>query len=499
MAGIGFELKNLFTGRGALATLRAYGYTAAVCAGPMLLGALLLLGIRFLSIAFGTVRQAQDLLVAMITYSIVGSLVLSNTLSMLTTRFVADMLYEEKPQFVLPSLYGSLALLLAAGGVGYDIFLRFSGISSWLQALNLVLFLELVTVWTQMSYMTAVKGYRSILATFAAGVAAALLYGYAALKWLRIDTVTALMSAVILGYGLIAAGFFLLLHRRFPQGEGSAWKFLAWFDRCPHLAFIGLFLTAGLFVHLVITWFGPAGIRAGGLFFEAPSYDIPAFAAFLLLVVSTVNFTVSAEVNFYPLYREYIDLFNGGGALSDIQLAEDEMLLVLRQEIGYLAYRQFVAAVLFIIVGTPLIAGGNLGFTETMLGTFRILCIGYGLYGIANSVVLLQLYFADNAGAFWSSLAFAASSTVGTLVLLNAEQVYCGFGFLAACAVLYVAAWIRLWRYTSKLQHRTLSTQPVYPKESDGIFTRLSMLLEERHEAYESRRRSRLTQERGRI
>ena len=38
MAGIGFELKRLFAGKGMLAAVRAYSYAAVTCAGPMILG-----------------------------------------------------------------------------------------------------------------------------------------------------------------------------------------------------------------------------------------------------------------------------------------------------------------------------------------------------------------------------------------------------------------------------------------------------------------------------
>lgn len=49
MAGIGFELKKMFAKKGLLSVLRAYGYAGIVCVGPMLLGIILLLGIRILS------------------------------------------------------------------------------------------------------------------------------------------------------------------------------------------------------------------------------------------------------------------------------------------------------------------------------------------------------------------------------------------------------------------------------------------------------------------
>ena len=42
MAGIGFELKKLFSRRGLFASFRAYGYAGIICTGPMLLGIVLL-------------------------------------------------------------------------------------------------------------------------------------------------------------------------------------------------------------------------------------------------------------------------------------------------------------------------------------------------------------------------------------------------------------------------------------------------------------------------
>ena len=47
---------------------------------------------------------------------------------MVVTRFIADMLYEEKNEAVLSSFWGSTGLMLIAGGILYGIFLIFSGV-----------------------------------------------------------------------------------------------------------------------------------------------------------------------------------------------------------------------------------------------------------------------------------------------------------------------------------------------------------------------------------
>lgn len=87
MAGIGFELKKLFHRRGLMAMLRAYGYAGVICAGPMLLGVLLQFGVLIVSSWWQVGRPDSDLLVCMITYTLLSSLVLTSFLSMPVTRF----------------------------------------------------------------------------------------------------------------------------------------------------------------------------------------------------------------------------------------------------------------------------------------------------------------------------------------------------------------------------------------------------------------------------
>lgn len=65
MAGIGFELKKLFKKSGLAATARAYGYAGIICAGPMILGIVLLLGIMFLCNQTGGTRFERELLICM--------------------------------------------------------------------------------------------------------------------------------------------------------------------------------------------------------------------------------------------------------------------------------------------------------------------------------------------------------------------------------------------------------------------------------------------------
>ena len=40
-----------------------------------------------------------------------------------------------------------------------------------------------------------------------------------------------------------------------------------------------------------------------------------------------------------------------------------------------------------------------LGFNDLMHGYFRTLCVGYGLYAVGNTILMILLYFTDYGGA----------------------------------------------------------------------------------------------------
>ena len=127
MAGIGFSLRKLFGRKGMFSLAKAYGYAGLICAGPMLLGVCLLLGVSVLASKGGLSDHDKELLNCMITYSLLASLTVTSVLNMLVTRFVSDMLYEGKTKRIMPSFYGSISVMLVGGGILYGLSCCFPG------------------------------------------------------------------------------------------------------------------------------------------------------------------------------------------------------------------------------------------------------------------------------------------------------------------------------------------------------------------------------------
>jgi uncharacterized membrane protein len=477
MAGIGFELKKLFSKKGILLKARASIYASLVVAGPMIMGVLLLLGAKLISRLGGSTLHQQDLIVIIITYSLLFSLLLTSPLLYVLARYVADMLYVNEYHRILPSMYGAISLLLAIGSVMWLIFLYFSHVNIVYSIFSFILFCEGIVVWVQISYISAVKEYRNILIGFIIGLFVGLLIGLL-FTLLKYDVVASLLFGACVSYGVVIISFVIVLHEFFPMGSGSPLKFLQWIDDYPQLPFIGFFSTLALFTHIILMWSSPLGVKVEGLFYQAPAHDIPALVAFLTSLVTTVNFVTSVEVNFYLTYSRYFSLLNGDGSLSNVERAYEEMLTVLKQELFQLAIQQVLVTLFAVVFIGEILVYLGLGFTSNMIGLFRVLCVGYGLYAIGNSLVLFLLYFASNTDALWAAATLLFLNAIGTWYTITLPEVYYGFGFVVASTAFYLVALERLYAYTARLDYHIFTKQPVFFVQKKGLFTRLVQKLE---------------------
>lgn len=261
--------------KGILNSLKAYGYATVICSGPMLLGVLLLLGIMFLCSRAGVETQTRELLICMITYTLLASIIVTSFFTMAITRFTADMLYEEKKSAVLPSFWGSSALMMTFGSVLWGIFLAFSGANLMCAILMFIFFNEMIIVWNAMGYLTAIKDYRGIFLSYLVSIIVIFVLGFVLTLIFKSHIIEMLLLSVTVGYGVMVIWNLTLLHRYFPKSDVGAFVFLEWIDEYLYLALSGLFVNVGMFSHLVIMWFSKVGVRVHGLFYGAPEHDVP--------------------------------------------------------------------------------------------------------------------------------------------------------------------------------------------------------------------------------
>ena len=376
-----------------------------------------------------------------------------------------------------------------------SIFLHFSGVSLANQLLCLWFSLILIVVWTEIVYLTAIKDYQAIVIAFTISLMSGFLLAliFVILGWVSI---VSLMLCVILAYGILMVWYLKLLLEYFPYSSGSCFSFLRWMDKYRSLALTGGFVNLGLFAHLVIMYFGPLAVQVEGLFYGAPTHDVPALFAFFSILITTINFVTSVEVRFYPKYRNYYSLFNDAGSIKDITQAESEMLTVLKDELTYNGHKQLICTILFVVFGSYLLNILNMGFTDRSIGIYRFLCAGYGIYAIANSIMLILLYFEDYFGAMLGTFVFAfVAITLTILQNLYGNTIFFGLGFLIGAACFYLIVWIRLEWYTKRLAYFLLCRQAIVAHEEKGFFASLCDRLDGRYERWAKQEEERIEQE----
>jgi uncharacterized membrane protein len=227
-------------------------------------------------------------------------------------------------------------------------------------------------------------------------------------------------------------------------------------------------------------WFSAVGVRVHGLFYGAPFHDVPALLAFMTTLITTVNFVVSVEVNFYPKYRDHYSLYNDKGTINDILRAEKDMHSTLSTEIFYTALKQLLFTALCIAAGGHLLDVLPLGFNEVMRGYFRTLCVAYGLYAIGNMLMMILMYFTDYVGTLITTAIFAGTTILFTVITLWFPSVYYGFGFLLSSMIFVLAGAFRLNYFTKKLPYYILASQPLVQEDRSGVFEKLGVLLDKK-------------------
>ena len=118
-----------------------------------------------------------------------------------------------------------------------------------------------------------------------------------------------------------------------------------------------------------------------------------------------------------------------------------------------------------------------LGMTDLGKGIFRTLCVGYGLYAIANAMMLILLYFEDYVGTLTATAAFAVVANAVTIwQAVYGDTAYYGLGFMAGAIVYFSIVLVRLEWATRRLPYLLLGRQAAYVP-AGGVFSGFEKIL----------------------
>lgn len=458
MAGIGFELRRLFREQGLINNVRAYAYSSLATVGPMILCMVLIFALQRMMTAYDSGYADWELYIATVSYCFIFSIVLTSGMSIVITRYVADMLFEKKYDRLMSSFYGSLIVMLPIGSIAAVWFL--SGVTAELdyKVAAYFFFMELIVIWLQGVYLSALKDYIRIARGFIFGGICALLGGWLLFQFTELQGTTAALFGLDIGFFVIAVLSFYHFEQKFPKGGSEYYfDFLKYFRKYGSLFFAGCFVYSGVYLHNFVYWWGPQGSEVADRFRVMPFYDLPVFYAFLSVMPTLVTFVVSVETSFYEKFRLYYLQILNGGTLADIAAAKKKMQKTLVREISFLMEIQLLFTVLAVALGIKFLP--KIGFTMAQLDLFNILALGYFLFIVMFVLIHILMYFDDRKGVLWIGALFVALNLVCSYLMMH--WTYDGLGMFIASFIALGVTIGRVLYVLRNIDYYTFCSQPV--------------------------------------
>lgn len=464
MAGVGFELNKLFAKNSKFSRIGACFWSSLSCCGSMILSFILLFLINIILNKYNITSINSNVFTTYITNIVLFSMLIYSVFSHVIARYISDLIYENKLDKIMPSFYGIVFVILLVSNIVFVPILIFSKLSFiWIILLSMLLS-TLICTWVVVGYVTILKYYKKICLAFVYGFLfeICLIILFFLLDMLSYEI---LFISMIIGYGGIFCKLYLILYKYLKSNDTSTFEILKYFNKYGDLAFSGFFITAGTLLPFYIFWFSDIGIEVSFFFRSAPFYDLPAIIAYLTTIFTTIYFVAVLEPNFYPYYKKYFNLLNQNGSYQKIKETKEKMIEVLRHQLHQLITVQGIITLLATIVLSKFIYLLNIGMSQSMLGVYRLLCIGYCLLAIGNSLVLIIIYFADYKSSLRISFVFFIVTILISFISSFLPYYFYGIGIIIGSLVMCLLAIKYLEDLLNNLEYFVLSKKGLYVKK----------------------------------
>lgn len=437
MAGIGFELKKLFKKRSILSNFAGMIYSTFATIGHMLLIIIVLFVINLVMKMKGFPYNDKEVFSAIVLYSFIFSLLFSSGIAMVISRYIADKMFKEQFEDILPCMYGTIALNVLFSGIIGVIFYSFSPLSLITNIAGFLLFMQLGVIFILMVFVSAIKEYKFISYSFLVGssVIIALVIICANVKSLW--NVPFLLISMDIGFFIIMVGIFLSIKKFFTIRSNNYFDFLKYFQKYWKLFLINLLYTLGLYSHNFVMWvLSDLKTETANIFHYAADYDMATFVAMLTILPVTVMFVVRTETNFYDFYKEYLYTVRNS-TYSHIEKARKDMILCLGRELVFLIEIQFIISLFLIIVGIPALQ--TFGLSWVTIDIFPFLAGGYYFSFLMFVVMTVLIYFQNYNDAIKIGLSFAVLNVIFTYITIRLGPEFYGLGMIGAGLVCLVS------------------------------------------------------------
>ena len=457
MAGIGFELRKILREDRILSLTKVYGYSAILSSGPWVISILAIVLVGFINVInFGEVTDAFRFQVV-VTYAIAlaSSLIITGILQLPFTRYIADLIYNNREDEVLSSYFGAIFMSWFLGlPFVVPLYLWVFSEQSTIFILGAVsTFLVLCGVWISSILAASLKYYNGVVWAYFISYALIVLFSY-----YYGSNIEMLIYIFFLGNTVLFITLMSFIIRSYDSSIFMKVDFFLAKNFYWSLAIAGLTYNLGAWVDKFIFWYHPdTGHIVIGKLHASVVYDMPIFLAYLSILPGMAIFFYRLESDFAEKYDLYYDSVRSGGTLTTIKRYKHEMIEVVRHAVHEILMIQGIIDII-LFVSAPTVFE-VLHIPQLYLGLLFILTIG-AMLQIAFMSVLAILYYLDRKKvAMWLCISFFVSNTVLTLISINMGPSMFGYGYTVSLLLVFMASLIVIRNEMNRLDYETFMLQ----------------------------------------
>lgn len=467
MAGIGVKLQKIYDKKSIAAHLAGFVYSTVSTVAPMfvVIGNIMLMSVV---LGYDTVNYARrGLFSGTILYIFIFSLLTAAPFNAVLSRYMSDVIYEEKYDNILSCYF--LGLILNVGlscllGIPFCIWEYVVG------RVNLLFvftgfcgYISLVLVFYSMLYLSICKDYQKISLFFLIGMVFAFLMSLFLVRACHREIVYSMLLALTCGFFLIAVLEAATIKRYFKHNSHCYKEVLHYFKKYWDLVAVNFLYTLGLYIHNFVFWNTDLRMTVADSFVFAPTYDLATCIAMFTNISATIIFISRVEMHFHGRYKAYSEAVTGG-RWRDIRNAKNRMFRQLSSELLNLVRIQFIISVVIYLLCVIVLP--SYGFAGSVLQIYPCLAVGYFILFLFYAEVIFLYYFNDTKGALFATVSFCLVTFLGALVSSHWPDIWYGMGLVIGSFVGFTIGYFRIRWLEQHLDEHIFCEGTLFPTKN---------------------------------
>ena len=456
MAGIGIKLNRIFEKNTITTDLVGFAYSSAVTVAPMfvVIGNIILMGYV---LGFNDVGYLdRELFSCTVLYTFIFSLLTVSPFNAVLSKYMQDVIYEERYQDILPCYYLGLAFNIVFSclfGIpfclwehfigGVNVFYVFTGFSGYI---------SLVLVFYSMIYLSVCKDYQKISVFFLIGMIVTFVLSLILHFIFHWEVMISMLFSLMVGFFLTAVMEFATIKRYFVKNSNRYKEVLKYFGKWWQLVFANFFYILGLYIHNFVFWTSDMRIVVVKSFVCNQPYDMATCIAMFTNISATVIFIARIEMHFHEKYKVYSESVIGGKK-ADIDNAKRRMFRSISNELMGLVRVQFIISVVVYLLCIVLLPRFGLG--GMVMRIYPCMAAGYFILFLMYAAILFLYYYNDLAGAVMTTAGFCLVTFLGSVAAMQLSEIWYGLGVLLGAFTGWTIAYARL-RWVEKHLDRNI-------------------------------------------